>query len=292
MNSFLTRLLIDVPLLMPETIVGWVTPSPAREASAAAFGRELASVIIRGAEHPGLAMLRDKLAPKPTLTEDGIAILPIKGLLAHSPDVFDMLFDGVEDSGAVGKMIESAASNSDVKGVLLAIDSPGGMVTGGYEVADSVRSCAGRKPVVAHTGGLMCSLAYLIGSQADEVIATRGATVGSIGVIASWPDITGYLEKLGVKMEVFTNAEGKFKGAGTPGKPLTEAQREDMQARMDAIFADFRDTVRSKRPNVPDSAMRGQVMRGQEAKNASLIDRIGSQDFALSAVRQKARLRG
>lgn len=289
MNKLVYRFASDIPLISQEWILAQVAPCPEREAAAAAFGATLAHQLINAAEHPRVAELRATVAPKLSIETDGVAVLNVKGPLAFNPDPWEMIFNGVEDTGAVTSAINQAGKMPGVRGLLLNIDSPGGMMLGGLEMADALRMLADQKPVVAYTSGMMASLAYMLGSQASEVIASKGAIVGSIGVIASWPDVTGWLEKLGVKMEVFTNKEAVFKGIGTPGKPLTDQQRSHMQSSVDGAFKEFSDTVRGVRPGVPDAAMQGQVFRGKEAKAMGLVDRIGNQEFALSVLRERIR---
>lgn len=289
MNKLIYRFASDIPLITQEWIAAAVCPSPEREAAASAFGRVLAEQLISAAEHPRIAEMRASVSPKLSIETDGVAVLNVKGPLAFNPDPWEMIFSGVEDTAAVTAQINQAAKMPGVRGLLLNIDSPGGMMLGGMEMSHSLRALAQQKPVVAHTSGMMASLAYMLGSQASEVVASVGAIVGSIGVIASWPDVTGWLEKMGVKMEVFTNREAIYKGIGAPGKPLTDQQRSHMQASVDGAFRDFADTVRSVRPNVPDAAMQGQVFRGKEAKAMGLVDRIGNQDFALSILRDRIR---
>lgn len=289
MNKLVYRFASDIPLISQEWIIAAVCPCPEREAAASAFGSTLAHQLINAAEHPRMTELRAAVAPKLSIETDGVAVLNVKGALAYNPDPWEMLFSGVEDTGAVTAAINQASKMPKVRGLLLNIDSPGGMMLGGLEMAESVRMLASQKPVVAYTSGMMASLAYMLGSQATEVVASKGAMIGSIGVIASWPDVTGWLEKLGVKMEVFTNKEAVYKGIGAPGKPLTDQQRSHMQASVDGAFREFADTVRGIRPNVPDAAMQGQVFRGKEAKSMGLVDRIGNQEFAMSVLRDRIR---
>jgi signal peptide peptidase SppA len=265
MNPILKRFLSDIPFLS--------------EGAAISLFQQLEPML---AEHPALTAFREKLKPNYTVA-GGVATIPVEGVLARKPDVFEMAFYGVEDSGNVLDMVQRAANDPEVKGILLAIDSPGGFLTGGPEVADAV-SAAG-KPSVAWSGGMMASLAYWIGSQADEVIASRSALVGSIGVYAAFADYTKRAEAAGIKVEVFKNAEGTFKAAGLPGTSLTDAQRTHIQAGVQATFADFKSAVVSARPAIPAGAMQGQTFSGQWAKDAGLIDRIGDQAYAVGVLR-------
>jgi protease-4 len=228
------------------------------------------------------------LAPKMEVTEDGIGVIQMHGAMAYAPDAWEMLFDGIEDTRAINGLVNQAAA-SPVRGILLDINSPGGGVMGGLDLADSIARLSKEKPVVAWTGGMAASLGYMMAAQADEIVSGRSAVVGSIGVIATYQDWTKFLERYGVKMEVFTNKEATFKGAGAMGTTLNDAQREHIQARIDSVFGDFKAAVHSKRKKVEDSSMRGQTMYGAEALKAGLVDRIGDRDFAMSVLRQRVR---
>src|SRR5581483_5450293 len=106
----------------------------------------------RMAEHPHVTQLRTTLKPKMTL-KDGIAHIPVQGVLAYNPDPYEMLYAGIEDSRSVLAMVSSAAEDSNVKGMLLDMDSPGGFSNGGFEIADAVAEAQKVKPVISHIGG-------------------------------------------------------------------------------------------------------------------------------------------
>jgi signal peptide peptidase SppA len=244
----------------------------------------------QAAEHPFHRLLREKMKPQMSVREDGIAVVPVEGVLARKPDVFE-LFYGVEDSSNVLDMVESAARNPDVRGVLLAVDSPGGFLTGGPEIADAVKATGKQKPVVAWVGGTMASLAYYIGSQASQVVASRSAQVGSIGVFTTHVDYTKLLESAGIKIEVIKNKEADFKAAGIMGTALSDEQRTHIQERIQTSFKDFKRAVKAARPRIEDNAMRGQVFSGIEAKAAGLVDRVGDMSFAASVLRSAIKVR-
>jgi hypothetical protein len=103
-------------------------------------------------------------------------------------------------------------------------------VAGTEELAADVAALAKIKPVHAFIDDLGASAAYWVASQAQAVYATASARVGSIGVILPFIDSTEAFKQAGLKVEVF--AAGKFKSAGTPGVPLTDAQRALLQSDM------------------------------------------------------------
>lgn len=268
------RLLTDLPFMSDGSLASLVS-------------RDL-SGLIQAAEHPAYRQMREELKPKASMVGD-IAVVPIHGTLARRPDVFEMLWYDFEATENIQEMLAAAVRNPEVAGILLDLDSPGGFLTGGPEVADMVRRASGKKPVLAWTGGMMASLAYWIGSQASEVIASRSAVVGSIGVFAGMYDYSKLFEEAGIKVELFKNREATFKAAGFPGTTLTEDQRGQIQTSIQATFAEFRDAVVGARPGVSDDAMRGQTFSGREALKVGLVDRVGDREFALGLVRSMVR---
>lgn len=244
----------------------------------------------QAAEHPSIKRLRDGL--RPAAERNGnLAVVPVQGALLRRPDPWEQAWGEAEDTDAVRSLVDQVAADSDVAGILLDVDSPGGFYGGGPELADAVRAARSKKPVVAWTGGTMASLAYWVGSQANQVVASRSAAVGSIGVYIALLDWSRLYEALGVRVELFRNREGTLKAAGLPGTSLSEPQREHFQERAQSAFAEFKRAVRSVRPGVPDDAMKGQTLNGTEAKAAGLVDRIGDRSFALSALRSLVRQR-
>lgn len=236
------------------------------------------------AEHPAIRRLRDGLKPQAERVGN-LAVIPISGALMRRPDPWEMAWGEAEDTDSIRALVDQVSADSDVAGILLDVDSPGGYLTGGPELADAVRSARARKPVVAWTGGMAASLAYWVASQANEVIASRSAAVGSIGVYIALLDYSRLFEAFGVKLELFRNREGTLKATGIPGASLTEPQRDHLQEVAQTTFGQFKAAVRSARPDVTDEAMKGQTLAGAEARKAGLIDRVGDRTFALSVLR-------
>lgn len=241
------------------------------------------------AEHPYLKEEREILKPEMRVDENRIAHIPVHGVLAYNPTVIEMKYFGVEDSRNILSMVNTAKTDKEVKGVLLHVDSPGGMKTGGFEVADAISETNKVKPVVAHIGGTGASMAYGIASQAGEVIANRTARVGSIGAFAVVVDRSRMIKNMGVEVEVFKNKEAKYKAIGTVGTSLTDEQRQHLKDGIQADFQEFQGMILSARSGIPQSAMQGQVFTGAQAKENKLVDRLGDSDFAASVLRSKIR---
>lgn len=208
---------------------------------------------------------------------NGSAVIPLAGVVGMRVGALAKS-SGVADLLDTQTMIELALADESVRSIVLSIDSPGGTVTGTPETAALVASARHRKPIVAFTDTEMASAAYYIGSQADVVIASQSALVGSIGVYMAILDQSIAYAREGLSVELFK--AGKHKGLGTPGTSLSDEQRSMLQREVDAMYADFRAAVLSARM-ISDEDMQGQWFRGADAIARGLVDEIGNMAVAL-----------
>ena len=140
---------------------------------------------------------------------DHIAKVRIEGTITEDEELIERL----------EKIRKSAA----VKGVILSINSPGGTTAGGESIFDEVRLLAAEKPVVAQVGTLAASAGYMIASATDHIVARKSSIVGSIGVLIQFPDVTGLMDKLGVKLEEVKSSP--LKAEPSPFNPTTDEER-------------------------------------------------------------------
>ncbi len=239
----------------------------------------------QGALHPALQALGVCLKPQITkipLKGGGvIAKVPVEGVLAYAPHPIESIEYGMEDLRNISEMLGNAQTDPDVKGVLLSVNSPGGFVTGAFDVADQIGTLGQNKPVVAHVGGTSASLAYLLTSQARQIVAGRGSNVGSLGAYITVVDASRHLGQRGIEFKTYANKEGDLKGMAEH-TPLTTQQQNFLQSRAQQTFDQMRNMVETARGVLKPEAMRGQSFYGEEAKSYNLIDNIGSESFAIS----------
>jgi len=180
----------------------------------------------------------------------------------------------------IGRALQRLDRDKSVAAIVLAIDSPGGTVTGTAELSDVVFGIreSGNTKIVAIADSMMASAACYIGSAASEVYATPSATVGSIGVITSYSDFSRYLEKQGVTQTIVRTPDLKARFSGS--EPLSVAMRETMQASVEDAYATFTQAMaRNRGVSVAHVTKRfggGETMTSQQAVEAGLIDGIAS----------------
>ena len=166
----------------------------------------------------------------------------------------------------------SDALSKDARGILLHVNSPGGMSTGNVETAQAVASAP--LPTVAWVDELAASAAYALAASADQIIAAPSAQVGSIGTILPLVDTSAQWEQRGFKPAYITHTGGDLKDALWPPS-FSDAHKAHLQEMVDDHFAQFRDHVLAHR-QIKASAMRGQTFLAAKAKNQNLIDAIGT----------------
>jgi len=181
------------------------------------------------------------------------------------------------------------------RAVLIEIESPGGAVGPSQELVWAVRRLKDslKIPVVAYIPSLGASGAYYVASQADAIVALPGALVGSIGVIAQFPDVSELGKKVGVRMQVLK--AGALKDAGTPWRPLSPRARDYFERLLQDVHAQFIQDVQQGRHLPLDSLTAladGRVFTGAQAARLGLVDTLGDRQVALELLKTRAGIRG
>lgn len=184
------------------------------------------------------------------------------------------------------RWIDKVGKDSSIKGVLLRIDSPGGGAAASQELYEAVKSLGEKKPVVASMGSVAASGGLMVAMGAGHVVANPSTVTGSIGVRMDVPQMQGLLGKLGIAQETLTT--GRFKDAGSATRPMTPEERlylgrilQDMHDQFVQLVAEGRKMPVEKVRTVAD----GRIFTGREAKELGIVDELGGQTEALTALR-------
>ena len=174
--------------------------------------------------------------------------------------------------------LERVRESASVKGVILTVDSPGGTTAGGEAIFEEVRLLADTKPVVAQVGTLAASAGYMIASAADHIVARQSSIVGSIGVLVQFPDVTGLMDKIGVKLEGVKSSP--LKAEPSPFNTTTEEERAMLRAMIMDSYDWFVELVDQRRPldrNEVLALADGSVFTGRQALARRLVDTLGGE---------------
>lgn len=183
----------------------------------------------------------------------------------------ETLVEDVLGSEDIVASIERAQRASNIKAILLEIDSLGGSPVAAEEIAMALK--ASKKPTVAVIRQSGTSAAYWVATGADKIYASRNSDVGGIGVSMS------YLRNLNSDKQYVELASGKFKDTGDPDKVITPEERAILMRDIDIVHQNFIEAVASNRNMTIEKVKEladGSSMLGLKARDVGLIDDIGS----------------
>ncbi len=163
---------------------------------------------------------------------NGIAVLPVSGTLVSRTRALQP-YSGMTGYNGIIARLQQAASDPMVDGILLDMDTPGGMVAGAFDCADIIARVRDIKPVWALANDMNCSAGQLLASAASRRLVTQTArTRRSIGVMMAHSNYGAALEKQGVEITLIYS--GSHKVDGNPYSHSRVSVRETLQSRMDA----------------------------------------------------------
>jgi protease-4 len=197
-----------------------------------------------------------------------IARLSISGVITGQDATLKLIRE-VADSRAAAAIVE--------------INSPGGTTEGSEVLYEELRRLAAKKPVVAVVGTMAASGAYIAALGADRIVVHGNSIVGSIGVLVEFPNVSGLMDKLGVKFESIKSSP--LKAAPNGFEPTSEEARAAMAALVADSFAWFKDLVKERRRMSDDELAKvddGRVFSGRQGVALKLADSIGGEREAVA----------
>jgi len=216
-----------------------------------------------------------------------VALIKINGVIM--PESGGILSSGTVSSSDIVDLMDSAEKDDSIKGILLEIDSPGGSPVASAEIADAVKNS--NKTVVAWIRESGTSGAYWAASPAYKIVAHPLSITGSIGVIGSYLDYAGLLDRFNISYERLVS--GNYKDIGSPYKELTPDERASLQKTIDIMHEYFVQSVAENRNMSVESVRKlanGKFYLGMEAKNLGLVDFLGGKDVAEEIIKKRENL--
>ncbi len=200
----------------------------------------------------------------------------------------------------LAKIIEGLVKDSDVKAIVLRIDSPGGSGLASDIVAKEMKKGRDKKPIIVSQGDLAASGGYWLSAYGTSVLTTPFTLTGSIGVISMWMYDHGFDDMTGLRSE--TIGKGKFadlfQGVRIPivgitlhTRPLNEDERTIWDTNIKESYQDFLDLVcdgRKKTRAEIEPIAQGRVWAGSDALRLGLVDQLGGLDSAITAAKKAA----
>ena len=237
-------------------------------------------VLVIGSILAGIGGLIALLNPTEEKVEKAsILALDLDGIIMDNKDLLDQLRKHRKDDR--------------IKGVLIRIASPGGVVGPSQELYDEIKRTREefKKPVVAYCSSVAASGAYYAAVGADKIVTTPGCLIGSIGALMEFVN----LERLydWAKVQRYAITTGKFKDAGAEYKPLSQEARQLFQDMLNDVLSQFKAAIvqgRKLKPDVVDQYADGRIFTGAQAVKLGFADQVGSWDDARKLLGEMAGL--
>ncbi|HOE18707.1 MAG TPA: signal peptide peptidase SppA [Syntrophorhabdaceae bacterium] len=194
---------------------------------------------------------------------DKIGIVEIEGTIIDSKSAMDDIVRFKEDE--------------NVKGVIVRINSPGGGAAASQEIHREVKKLREKKKVFVSMASVCASGGYYIATAGEKIYASPSTITGSIGVIMQQTVVEDLMKKIGIQAN--TIKSGELKDAGTPFRKMSENERKYLNDVLTDIHEQFIKDVAEGR-KIPVDTVRqlsdGRIFTGIQAKNAGLVDTIGT----------------
>lgn len=223
-------------------------------------------------------------------TPPQIAVVPVLGSITGGQNQNSPLGQGqIAGAQSFIEAISAAAEEPSVKAIVVRVDSGGGDALASDLMYRAVLEAKKKKPVVASMGDVAASGGYYAAMGADVIYALPTTITGSIGIFFAKPAVKKLAEALGVA-QVSIN-RGKVAGVMDFIEPWTEAQRQAVQAWVDAGYDNFITEVAASRklPKAQvDAVARGRVWSGADAQKRGLVDQLGGLMDAVAEARRRA----
>lgn len=241
------------------------SPRPALLHEGYALTLQAAAIKLRDPKAHGMSPFsgeRDKDF-KPYGFHDGIAVIGVHGALIDKLGWWGGSWATGYD--VLRWQLGEAHEDADVKGIVLDVDSYGGMVAGCFDLCDFAVAAkqASGKPVAAILSECAYSAGYAVASTADSIAVPRTGGIGSIGVVTMHWDISGALEKWGEKVTII--AAGKHKADRNPFGPLPDEVLARITAEVEETRQLFAATVVKNRAGAENAPSLDKVL-GTEAR--------------------------
>lgn len=192
---------------------------------------------------------------------------------------------------SVAADIRRARQDSNVKAIVLRIDSGGGSAVASEVIRREVELAKDQKPVVVSMSDVAASGGYWIAMSANRIVADPNTITASIGVIIGKLNISGLYGLLGLSTDYVATSDNATMFWAQ--QSFTAAQRASIQKSLEETYRSFLERVADGRKmsvEAVDKIGKGRIWTGEQAKSIGLVDELGGLDRAIAVARELAHI--
>lgn len=208
----------------------------------------------------------DPASSKPQVDKRGdTAIIPVRGPIFRYANLLTNV-SGATSVQVLARDIAAAEADPAVRAIVLAVDSPGGQAAGIADLVSTIKAI--EKPITAYVDNQAALAAYWLAAATSEVVISRAALVGNVGVAVS-----ANVNKRDGIIEIVSSQSPKKRPDLS-----TEAGRAQVQTIVDDLAAVFISDIARLRDLSEKAvlAWEGDVRLGSKAVAVGMADRIGN----------------
>jgi protease-4 len=246
----------------------------------------------------------EEIVTEHTNTDNKIAVIEVDGIISSE----EIERSGMNMVDFISEQLKMAARDSDVKAVILKVNSPGGEVLASDEINQAITRFQEQthKPVVVSMESLAASGGYYISVPCRWIVANELTITGSIGVIMHGYNYRLLMDKVGIRPHVFKSGRFKDMLSGEQEPDLTKLSEEDrrnrdeedqmVQALIDETFNKFKEVVKTGREHAASlnngkgktlvddwqDYADGRVLSGKQALAFGFVDELGDFEAAVN----------
>lgn len=190
---------------------------------------------------------------------------------------------------SVINQIKEAKSNSNVKAILLSVNTPGGGVYETAELYNELKNSG--KDIYVSMKKQATSGGYYVSMAAKKIFANTETTTGSLGVIMSYVSAQKFLNDHGIKQETIRSGEQKAVGGLT--EDLPESTRKIYQEQNKEAYDRFVKAIAQGRSMSEDEVRKladGRTYTGTQAVENKLVDKIGTEEDLINFIKEDKKL--
>jgi protease-4 len=197
------------------------------------------------------------------------------------------------EARSLAALIEDLSGRSNIKAIVLRVDSPGGSALAADYIAEAVKQAKERIPVVVSMASVAGSGGYWISMYGSSIFASPYTLTGSIGVIGTWFYDNGLGKLLGFDVDALQQGAHAdlLTGFILPRRDLTEEEEARYKSYILDLYDDFIEKAAQGRGlsrTAVENAAQGRLYGGEDALKAGLVDRIGGLWDAVEKARELA----
>jgi len=218
-----------------------------------------------------------------------IALVYAVGTITEGKSGYNAIWGRTMGSDTMVEALKDAYKDSDIKAIILRIDSPGGSGLASDFIWREVNRAKAKKPFIASMSDVAGSGGYYIAMAADTIVAEPGTLTGSIGVVSGKFATEGLYAKLGMNREILTR--GQHAAMFSDVRPFTPDERRKLLERLWEFYTDFLRKVsqgRGMTEEAVDKVARGRVWTGAQAVEVGLVDVLGGLDKSVELAKARA----